>query len=284
MTQGRYIKPTRPPVPYLGGKRQLASRIAARAAQVPHDLYAEPFVGAGGVFLRRTWAPSVEIVNDVNAELVTFLRCLQRHPEAFRAEIRYRVQARAEFERLKRQDPTTLTDLERAARFFYLQRTAFGGKIAGRTFGVDATQRGGSRFNSDGLDGVLEQVHRRLSGVVVECLDWREFLRRYDRPGALFYLDPPYHGHEGDYGSGVFRRSDFEAMAEVLNDLKGRFLMSLNDTPEVRSIFAGFAQEQVRLSYFVGGYKTGAKPIQELLIHRGCEPAGGLLDLADAPW
>ncbi len=99
---------------------------------------------------------------------------------------------RREFERLKACDPSTLTDLERAARFLYLQKLAFGGKVSSQNFGV--TYERGARFNLTKLAPLLEDVHERLSGVTIENLDWLDFIERYDRPGVLFYLDPPYWG------------------------------------------------------------------------------------------
>ncbi|WP_205320033.1 hypothetical protein [Notoacmeibacter marinus] len=111
------------------------------------------------------------------------------------ARLRFQIASRREFERLKASDPKTLTDLERAARFLYLQRLAFGGKVAGRNFGIDRTQP--ARFNIVKLASTLEAIHERLSGVVIEQLPWRNFIDRYGRPGMLFYLDPPYWGVGG---------------------------------------------------------------------------------------
>jgi len=63
--------------------------------------------------------------------------------------------------------------------------------------------------------------------VVIEFLDFREFLRRYDRKTTLFYLDPPYWGCESDYGKGLFARADFDDLSAVLRALKGRFILSI---------------------------------------------------------
>jgi len=89
--------------------------------------------------------------------------------------------------------------------------------------------------------------------VVIERLPWRAFIERYDRAGTLFYLDPPYFGCEGDYGADLFDRGQFEQMAEALRGVKGRFLLSLNDHPEVRRIFAGFDFEAKDVTYMIGG-------------------------------
>jgi DNA adenine methylase len=58
---------------------------------------------------------------------------------------------------------------------------------------------------------MLEELHERLAGVIIERLPWRAFLARYDTPETLFYLDPPYYGSEGDYGPGLFSPADFVA-------------------------------------------------------------------------
>lgn len=248
--------------PYQGGKRNLARCLIDRISAIPHRTYAEPFVGMGGVFFRRPEAAPAEVINDRSRDVATFFRVLQRHYVPFLDVMRWQLTTRAEFERLVHTNPDTLTDLERAARFYYLQRTAFGGKVRGRTFGVAVGAPG--RFDLSKLVPQLEELHTRLRGVVIECLDFGEFLQRYDREETLFYLDPPYFGCEADYGRDLFARADFERLAGVLRGLRGRFILSLNDTPEVRSIFAGFAIEAVSTTYTLA--VAGAKPAREVVI------------------
>lgn len=252
-----------PAAPYIGGKRLLAKRLVGIIDGTPHKTYAEPFVGMGGVFLRRTAAARAEVINDYSRDVATFFRVLQRHYVAFLDMIRFQLTTRAEFERLVKVDPITLTDLERSARFLYLQRTTFGGKVRSRVFGVDPSSS--ARFDITKLGPVLEAIHERLAGVVIECLPWDAFIKRYDRAGTLFYLDPPYFGNERDYGDGMFARENFERMADILADIKGRFILSINDKPEVRLIFKGFKLEPVKVKYSVGG-GTNVKDAAELII------------------
>ncbi|MCA0305630.1 MAG: DNA adenine methylase [Proteobacteria bacterium] len=256
-------KPVRPVAPWIGGKRNLADLIASRIQATPHQLYAEPFVGMGGVFLRRPFRASAEVINDINREVVTLFRVLQRHYVAFLDMLKWQITSRAEFERLKATDPTTLTDLERAARFIYLQRTTFGGKVSGQTFGVTY---GPARFDITKLVPILEGVHERLAGVSIECLGWEAFIDRYDRPGTLFYCDPPYWGAENDYGKAIWSPADFERLAARLRRGKSRFLISLNDTPEVRAAFRGCRLEPVRTTYSISGVGQVAGAAKELLI------------------
>jgi DNA adenine methylase len=158
-----------------------------------------------------------------------------------------------------------LTDLERAARFLYLQRLAFGGKVKGQTFGV--VPSGTARFNLMKLAPQLEEIHERLSGVVIENMDWIEFIQRYDRPGMLFYLDPPYWGNEADYGKGVFVRDDFATMAELLKGLRSAFIVSLNARQEVYETFEGFEINEVDCKYSVAG-GDNTKAVKEVIITR----------------
>jgi DNA adenine methylase len=257
--------PVEPPAAYLGGKRRLAARIIQRLSTISHACYVEPFVGMGGVFLRRPFRADSEVINDISGDVVTLFRVLQRHYQAFMDMLKWQITSRAEFERLRLAEPSTLTDLERAARFLYLQRTAFGGKISGRSFGVSPLE--GGRFDVNKLGVLLEGVHERLSGVTIECLHFGRLIDVYDRPGTLFYLDPPYYGNEADYGDGVFRRLDFEVLAARLAGIQGRFVLSINDVPAVREIFQAFTVDQVETLYSVNGRQQ--KTVGELLISGG---------------
>lgn len=256
----RDVQNTQPPAAWIGGKRQLAARLVGMINAIPHATYAEPFVGMGGVFFRRTRAPRSEVINDRNGEVVNLFRILQRHYPQFMDTLKFQITSRREFDRLKACDPATLTDLERAARFLYLQKLAFGGKVAGQNFGVSLDR--GARFNLNRLAPLLEDVHERLSGVVIENLDWLAFIDRYDRQGTMFYIDPPYWGSEGDYGKQLFGRDQFALMAERLANLNGRFILSINDVPEIREVFGRFHFAEADLTYSInGGRGTAAREL-----------------------
>lgn len=259
------VRPVSPVAPYIGGKRNLARRLTTLIESIEHDSYAEPFVGMGGIFFRRRRRPRAEAINDISGDVVTLFRILQRHYQAFLDTLKWQLSSRAEFERLMRVDPTTLTDLERAARFLYLQRTAFGGKVDGRGFGTDPANP--SRFNLLKLVPMLEEVHDRLASVSIERLPYAEFIRRYDRRGALFYLDPPYWDCEADYGPDVFGREDFELLADQLAGIAGSFVMSINDTPGVRDVFRRFNLMEIETTYTFANKISGAgKKAAELVI------------------
>lgn len=247
----RRVLSAKPAAGWIGGKHRLADRLVERIAAVPHRTYVEGFVGMGGVFLRRRRAPPVEVINDVSGDVATFYRVLQHHYQAFLDMLRWQISSREQFARLMATNPDTLTDLQRAARFLYLQRLAYGGKVRGRNFGVDASSPGA--FDVTRLAARLSDLHDRLAGVVIERLDWSECIERYDTAETLFYFDPPYWGSEDDYGTGLFGRESHAALAATLRQIDGRFILSINDTPETREIFAGFDLEEVSLTYSVNG-------------------------------
>ncbi len=259
------VQPVHPVAPWLGGKRNLAKRICAILDQIPCATYAEPFVGMGGIFLRRSARPRAEVINDAGRDVANLFRILQRHYPQFLDVLRFQLTTRTEFNRLVATDPETLTDLERAARFLYLQRTAFGGKVSGRNFGVSVGRP--ARFNLTTLEPMLEDLHSRLAGVVIECLDFGAFLQRYDSPETLFYLDPPYWGSEGDYGKHLFSRQDFQRLSDILTGLRGQFVLSINDVPEIRDLFAWARIEEVQTTYTIGSKGTTAAA--ELIIRGG---------------
>lgn len=184
----------------------------------------------------------------MDRELITLYRAVQNHPDELHRQFKFALVARDEFDRLMRAVPDTLTDIQRAARYLYLQRTCYGGRVRQRTFGTVTTGR--PRLNLFTLEVTLEEAWRRLAQVLIECMDFRELIPRYDRPHTLFYLDPPYWdivGYEHN-----FVEQDFIDLADVLTGIKGRFLMSVNDTPEVREIFDRFEIEEVTLKYSMG--------------------------------
>lgn len=249
-------------LPWLGGKRRLAATIAGRLERIPHVHYVEPFAGAAHVFFGKT--PSdTETLSDVNAELVNLYRVVQRHLEEFVRPFRWALASRAEFERHKVALLDTLTDVQRAVRFYYLQKMAFGGRTVAQSFGVDTAHP--PRINLPRLEETLSAVQLRLAGVGLEAGDWRACLARHDGPETLFYLDPPYWGSEGDYGEGLFAREDFSQLRDALARLQGAFVLSLNDRPEVRALFAGFALKPVRTVYTIHA-RVNTQAAAELLI------------------
>lgn len=252
-----------PIIPWIGGKRRLAKPILEKFPA--RTCYVEAFCGAAAIFFCKE--PSkVEVLNDINGELVNLYRVVQHHLEEFVRQFKWALSSRQIFEWEQRKDPETLTDIQRAARFFYLQKQAFGGLVEGQTFGTSTTS--GPRLNLLRLEEDLSQAHLRLYGTLIENLTWQDVVRRYDRPHTLFYLDPPYWETEG-YGV-AFAFEEYERMAELARTIQGSMVISINDHPEIRRVFAGLRSEDLGITYTVGG--GGGTEAKELLIwNDNCE-------------
>lgn len=249
-----------PIIPWIGGKRRLAGQLLPLFPE--HTCYVEPFAGAAALFFLKE--PSkVEVLNDINGELVNLYRCVQHHLEEFVRQFKWALASREMFKWAQQTPPVVLTDIQRAARFFYLQRLAFGSKLEGQTFGTATTAP--ARLNLLRIEEDLSEAHLRLNGVQIEHQAWWEVVERYDRPHTLHYMDPPYWGTEG-YGV-PFGLEQYDRMADLMRTMKGKAIVSVNDIPEMRKAFAGLAMNRVSIAYSVGGGKAPRKASGELVIH-----------------
>lgn len=221
---------------WLGGKSQLARTIVEMMPA--HKHYCEVFGGAGWVLFKKS--PSgVECINDINGDLINLYRVFKYHFEALLTEFQSQLISRDEFYRLRSSDPETLTDIQRAARFYYVLRTCYGARITSPSFSSNVIKPSGLKLG-DELREHLVSVHERLQKVIIENLPYDQLLTRNDSKDTLFYLDPPYYRCENYYGKDIFGRDDFVRLSELLRNIKGKFILSLNDVPEVREIFTGF--------------------------------------------
>jgi len=213
-----------------------------------HSCYVEPFSGAAALFFMKP--PSeIEILNDVNGDLVNLYRVVKYHLEELYKQFKWLLTSRQNWDWMQQTPPDTLTDIQRAARFMYLQKLAFGGKVDGQTFGSCTTSR--PRFNIFTLEQDLADAHYRLANTTIEHLDWKAIIKKYDRPHTLFYCDPPYWQTEG-YGV-PFGFEEYEEMAHLAQTIKGNMIISINDHPDIRQVFANLPVVEVDYQYTVGG-------------------------------
>lgn len=245
------------PLSYIGGKNRIAAKIIGFFPQ--HKTYVEAFAGGAQVLFHKEPSP-VEVLNDLDRDVVNFFRVCQSHYEELLRYLRFTIVSRAWFELLQKQEASTLTDVQRAARFLYLQKNAYAGLVNKRKFGYTIVEP--SRFNPERLPELLANTHKRLARVQIECLPYQDILRRYDRPTTLFYLDPPYFDRKLYRFN--FSENDFEDLAQRLGKLEGKFILSLNDVPEVREIFAKFKMREIDLPYTA--QREAGKRFRELLI------------------
>lgn len=246
-----------PIIPWIGGKRRLAKEILPLFPT--HTCYVEPFCGAAALFFLKDES-KVEVLNDINNDLINLYRVLKHHLEEFCRQFKYALISRQMYKWLKETPPEVLTDIQRAARFYYLQRMAFGGKVRSRTFGTGTTSR--PKMNLLRIEEDLSEAHLRLSRVYIEHLTWQKCIDKYDRAHTFFYLDPPYWQVEG-YGID-FGIEQYQELAEYMRNIKGNAILSINDHPDMREIFRGFRTQSVSISYTLGGARR--KKAGELIV------------------
>ncbi len=250
---------SKPIIPWIGGKRRLADKIIPMFPE--HSCYVEPFAGAAALYFMKEPA-KVEILNDINGELINLYRVVKHHLEEFVKEFKYALVSRQIYELELTKKPETLTDIQRAARFFYLQKLAFGGKVKGQTFGTSTTSK--PSFNLLRIEEDLSEAHLRLSRTQIENITWQECAKKYDRVHTLTYFDPPYYGTEG-YGV-EFGLEQYDEISGIAQTMKGKAIISVNDIPEMRKAFKGLKMKSVGITYSVGGGTKKTKPKKELII------------------
>jgi DNA adenine methylase len=249
---------SQPIIPWIGGKRRLAKHILPLFPE--HTCYVEPFAGGAALFFLKP--PSeVEVLNDYNSDLVALYRVIQHHLEEFIRQFKWALVSRQMYGWFNNTSPDTLTDIQRAARFYYLQKMSFGGKVSGRTFGVAQTNP--PRLNLLRIEDDLSQAHLRLARCYIEHLDWHRCIKKYDRASTLFFCDPPYWKTEG-YGIG-FPLERYQELAEAMRSIKGKAILTINDHPEMKEAFTGFRTQTVEISYTVGGSGKG-KNRKEMIV------------------
>lgn len=260
-----------PIIPWMGGKRRLADRLIPLFP--PHECYVEVFAGGAALYFMRPQAAPVEVLNDINGDLVTLYRVVQNHLEEFVRQFKWALSSRQVFEWQKMTRPETLTDIQRAARFFYLQHHAFAGKVSGQTFGTATT---GPAINLLRIEENLSAAWQRLSGTYVENLGWLECAERYDRPHTFHYMDPPYWQTAG-YGVD-FPFENYERMADFMRRCKGKVMVSINDHPDIRGVFDGFHFEMLDIRYSTANQRQGKAEVSGELVIMNWEPEalGGL--------
>jgi DNA adenine methylase len=248
----------KPIVPWMGGKRRLAKHILPLLPE--HTAYVEVFAGGAGLLFNKPES-KVEVLNDINGDLVTLYRVVKHHLEEFIRQYKWALVSRQEFLIAQDTPPDVLTDIQRAARFYYLQKLSFGAKPTGQTFGTAATAP--PKLNLLRIEEDLSAAHLRLARVYIERLDWAECVLKYDRPDTVLYLDPPYWNTAG-YGV-EFGLEQYQRMAELARQVDGSMLISVNDHPDMRRAFKGLRTRRLKIDYTVGGNDKG-KDRTELLI------------------
>jgi DNA adenine methylase len=242
-------------ISWIGGKRLLRKHIIERIPK--HDVYCEVFGGAGWVLFGKSpdhkeWEVNkkkyTEIYNDLNGELINFWRYVKHHPEAFVAELNDYLVSRELFMEYK--DNPRLTELERAVKFYYLLDVSYGSSSNHFCIG-----KGTKCLPLKDVEKV-KKASERLQNVFIENIDFERLIEKYDTETTFFYLDPPYYKKEALYRrDGIEIFDKHERLAEVLKNIKGKFLLSYNDVEYIRNLYnhKGIKIEEREANYTISG-------------------------------
>ena len=245
---------------WVGGKKALRDEILARFP-LRYKRYIEVFGGAGWVLFHKPPGNDFEVFNDFNGNLVNLYRCVREQPEKLCGELRYLLNSRLDFEYMKQMlhSQAVLPDVRRAAYYYALIRYSYAAGTS--TFGSQPH----AMWNNFPL---IEAAAGRLQKVIVENKDCVKLISQYDRPESFFYCDPPYYQADQYYEAVSADGFDHQGLAEAPFGIKGKFLLSYNDCPYIRELYArpGVVIEgTTRLSNIAQRYDNG-KQYPELLI------------------
>ena len=236
----------RTPFSRIGGKSQLRAKILPLIPE--HKTYVEPFVGGGTIFFGKRGA-QIEVLNDLDDEVATTLKVFQNTDGQTISDRINGTYSKEDFETLKGEDPTGKSDFDRAVRFLKMSKLSFQGNH--KQF-ISAKPYIRSKYSA--------RYKERLNGVTILNEDYRGVIERYDGVDTFFYLDPPYTKSKTKHY--VHHKVSPNDVLECVRNIKGKFLLSYNDCPEVRELFKQYTVTEVQTTY--SGKKK--KLVTELLI------------------
>ena len=235
-----------------GGKSKIKIKIIDLIPE--HKTFVEAFVGGGSVFFGRKDRSEVEVVNDRDPDIFHIYKDTQELGDQlkntdFRAN-------KTKFERFKKQTKFK-SNKERLQRNIYLSLNSF--RSDRKSFNpskLDSQKNPGKNFRESGYQ-------ERLKGVKILNQDYDKVIKKFDAPDTFFYLDPPYSRAEANKDF-TFNTIDIEDLNKLLRGIKGKFLLSYDDTPAARKVFKGFKISTIKTQYELGEGKK--REVKELLI------------------
>lgn len=246
-----------PPIARMGGKSKLRKKLIEMIPK-DHTCYVEVFFGVGWVYFGKT--PSqVEVINDIDQELINLFKMIKFHPEELERMLQYELSSRDSFSEYKQQLTKHMTEIQRATRFLYLISQSFASK--GTTYGYGTTKGPAKHiFVTDNLLSLKE----RLKTTFIENLSYEKIFNKYDRAHTFFFCDPPYF--ETDGYAHEFTEEDHVALRDILKNIEGRFLLTINDHPKTREWYKDFNIIETTVPYSVGKTAESRKQYKELII------------------
>jgi DNA adenine methylase len=225
--QKNQIDEVRSPLRWVGGKFFIADWIISLMPR--HEIYVEPFFGAGWVFFKKSKV-KVEVINDIDDRIYALFKVLSDEElfQKFLEKIWFVGKSeKLYYEMLGRSKSDNLDLVDKAVAFFYVNKFCIAGNLR------EAFLLCKDGFKTVAYEGVKKRllaIHRRLENVLVLNRDWKEIVEKYDGENVVHYLDPPYvissrPGSEGIYAHEM-SDEEHEELVDICLRLKGRVILS----------------------------------------------------------
>lgn len=196
-----------------------------------HDIYVEPFFGSGAIFFSKQKA-LINIINDLDDKTINNIKLLIRSPSdltKYKQDIDTTEKAKAFFNRKPKSDADKLIIEKIRACNGFNNREVRTDKDIYKGINPFSTIKN------------IDLYKKKLEGVHIFNLDYRKIIKKFDTPSTFFFLDPPYENTDPKWGYAEDKDTfDFNELKKTLKKIKGKFLMTINDSPAMRELFKDF--------------------------------------------
>jgi site-specific DNA-adenine methylase len=234
-----------------GGKSRVSAKLNSMMPK--HKVYVEAFAGGAALFWKKEPC-EVEVLNDADPEIANAYRFIKSATTSEIVSMKKRKWSsdKSLFFRLLKSNPESISD--KFYKFAYTHGFSYG--FNRQSFGYNERELG--------ICNRIPNLAERLKNVRIRNEDYKKVIQEFDSPNTFFFLDPPYPGEwPGKSGVNAWKEKDIKEMSELLHNIKGKFLLTINNLPWIKNSFTGFKQD----SFFVPRtFRKGDKPKKELLI------------------
>lgn len=224
-----------------------------------HNTFVEPFLGSGAVFLAKNKSQK-NILNDLDPLMYNIWRNVKSSGDKFDEKNKSNpfdfTAERSKWDEFLNTFRTG-SPVEQIYKSIYIMRNSFNG------MGTSFSSKRYSLKQQKRYKILLGPYKEKLKGVVILKKDYKEVIRRYDSIDTFFYLDPPYEIAIKKGGYYEHSDIDLEEMSKLLSNIKGKFLMSLDITPNTKKLFGKFYTKKILFKYAT---RTNEKEVYEYLI------------------
>lgn len=245
------------PFSVYGGKRYLATKLAPHVPKTKR--YVEPFMGSAAIMFAKDPAPE-EILTDVDPQKIFGMNFLKNVTDIQRQQLLKKNWNNSKEWFLKVRDWKPDNDVDRFFRYMFLQWVSFG--AMGKSWARSAYEPGrAARY----IEQRMPRFKERLKNVNIHLMDWKQSIQKFDSPDTFFYLDPPHIGTDNK-NADHFKEPSAQELFQVISRIRGKWMMSNADVPDLRKLFAKFNVMSIGIPTQVNQISSAPRVRGELVI------------------